>query len=59
MSEITNLFRATILARGQEAVSRLTDVYFPSINCPQETAVEFITQLTTQDPKGFRRWFSE
>ena len=59
MSEIANLFRNTLVARGTEATDRLANVYLPSIGCPPEMAAEFVKQLQTQDAKNFRRWLSE
>lgn len=59
MSEITSMFRNTLIARGTEATDRLTNVYLPSIGCPPEMAAEFVKQLQTQDAKNFRRWLSE
>ncbi|CDZ96539.1 Nuclear mRNA export factor receptor LOS1/Exportin-t (importin beta superfamily) [Phaffia rhodozyma] len=59
MSEVVNLFRSVVAARGQEAFDRLGGVFFPSINCPPETAADFLNQLRTLDAKNFRRWFTE
>lgn len=59
MSEITNLLRSILIARGQEAVERLKTGYLPSVGCPPETAADFMTQLQSLDAKGFRRWLTD
>lgn len=59
MAEISTLFRSIIVARGQEGVERLQTAYLPSLGCPPETALDFVTQLTRLDSKNFRRWFTE
>lgn len=42
--------------RGQEFIDFLSNVYFPSINCPAHLANDFIQGLQTQETKQFRKY---
>ncbi|KAF8604237.1 KapM protein [Ceratobasidium sp. AG-I] len=57
--EIGGLLRHIYLARGQEAINYLAEVYLPSKSCPPALITEFVGKLAELDVKQFRRYFAE
>jgi exportin-T len=45
--------------RGQEASTFLLSVFLPSQNWPAETAMELVTKMQNNDPKVFRKFFTD
>ncbi|CDO78180.1 hypothetical protein BN946_scf184797.g6 [Trametes cinnabarina] len=59
LHEIANFLQTVSKTRGQEAFDFFVNVFLPSQNWPQATAVEFATKMRDLDPKGFRKYFTD
>ncbi|RDX57282.1 ARM repeat-containing protein [Lentinus brumalis] len=59
LQEIANFLQTVSKARGQEAFDFFVNVFLPSQNWPQPTAVEFATKMRELDPKAFRKYFTD
>jgi len=59
LGECGTLLAATRKARGQEVVDFFTNVFLPSQNWPPETISNFVVQLTAQDTKGFKKYWTD
>ncbi|TIA87154.1 hypothetical protein E3P99_03348 [Wallemia hederae] len=59
LGEIASLLRQAYLCRGEEFLTYLRTVYLPSIGCPDNIAVEFTNHISTDEPKIFKRSFTE
>ncbi|KAG9047337.1 pre-tRNA nuclear export protein [Tulasnella sp. UAMH 9824] len=57
-NEIGVMLKATYKARGQEVLDFLANSFLPSQNAPQETIVELVTKLQSEDQKAFRKYFT-
>jgi len=57
--EIGGLLQAICQTRGKEAYDYLADVFFPGVQCPPPTALEFLTAAKDLDSKGFRKYFTD
>ncbi|KAH9945166.1 ARM repeat-containing protein [Epithele typhae] len=59
LHEIANLMQTISKARKQEAFDFFVNVFLPSQNWPQPTAMEFATKMRDLDPKAFRKYFTD
>jgi exportin-T len=59
LGECGTLLAATRKARGQEVVDFFTNVFLPSQNWPPEAISNFVVQLTAQDTKGFKKYWTD
>jgi len=57
--EIAGLIQTICQTRGKEAYDYLADVFFPGVQCPPQTAVEFLTAAKDLDGKSFRKFFTD
>lgn len=51
------LLRNSVAARGQEALSFLTNDMLPKINCPPQVAEQLVNSIKTQQSRDFRKTF--
>ncbi|TIB02398.1 hypothetical protein E3P94_01132 [Wallemia ichthyophaga] len=59
LGEIALLLRQAYLSRGDELLNYLRSIYLPSIGCPDHIAVELTNHISTDEPKVFKRAFTE
>ncbi|EST05806.1 Exportin-1/Importin-beta-like protein [Kalmanozyma brasiliensis GHG001] len=56
LGEIATLAKTIYAKRGDEMITYLLQVYFPSINCPPELAQDFAQNLKTLEAKPFKKY---
>lgn len=59
LGEISTFLRQVYYSRGNELLEYLNNIYLPSIGCPNQLAIEFISHITNDDPKLFRKTFTD
>ncbi|KAK0524530.1 pre-tRNA nuclear export protein [Tilletia horrida] len=55
LGEIAVLLKTVYEQRGDEAISYLSEVYLPGVQCPPQMAAELGAALKVQDAKAFKR----
>lgn len=59
LHEVANLLQTICKSRGTESFNFFLNVFLPSQNWPQETALDFTTKLRDLDSKNFRKYFTD
>jgi exportin-T len=59
LTELTSLHRTIYISQGSKYVNYLTTVAFPSYNIPSDSASAFITALSTNESKNFKKFLQD
>ncbi|KAI1313816.1 pre-tRNA nuclear export protein [Mortierella claussenii] len=57
LGEIAGLQKTMAMKQGDAFLTYLSQVYLPSINCPQDLAQEYVQALQQLDAKQFKKYF--
>jgi exportin-T len=56
-SELASIHKTLFLKQGTEYVNYMKSVYFPSIQCPPDTAEQYCQAVQQYDNRQFKKYF--
>jgi exportin-T len=54
---MTTIQKTLYVKQGNNFIEYMTNVFFPSINCPQETATRYCQAVSQYDSRAFKKYF--